>query len=162
MPPRGCPLPPRESSWHNPGDGHATIGMVVSMLTFNESFVGGFFGFRRTYGAAARLECESATDFEADWQQALRETAAWRTRREGRATALHVHLLVPPPLAWDAMAFAAARVVVPPASLPEELRGLALVVLVFGNPDMEQFMDLVLYPEATSKARKSADLLDSP
>lgn len=132
------------------------------MLHFDESFAGGFFGFGRTYGAVARLECESATDFEADWQEALRETAAWRAGREGRATNLHLHFLVPPPLAWGAMAFAAARVVVPPAALPEELRGLGLIVLVFGTPDMEQFMDLVLYPEATSKDRKAADPLDSP
>lgn len=132
------------------------------MLHFDESFVGGFFGFGRTYGAVARLECALTTDFEADWQEALRATAAWRVSRARRATALHIHFLVPPPLAWDAMAFAAARVVVPPAALPEELRGLALIVLVFGTPDMELFMDLVLYPEATSKDPKAADPLDSP
>jgi hypothetical protein len=127
------------------------------MLHFNESFVGGFFGSGRTYGAVARLACETATDFEADWQEALRQTAAWRARRPGRATALHIHLLVPTSLAWDAMAFAAARVIVPPASLPEELRGLGLTVLVFDTPDMELFMNLVLYPEATSKGRKATD-----
>jgi hypothetical protein len=132
------------------------------MLHFSEDFVGRFFGFGRTYGAVARLECESTADFEADWQEAPRETAVWRARRHGRATVLHFHLLVPPRLAWDAMTFAAARVVVPPASLPEELRGLGLILLVFGTPDMEQFKDLVLYPEATSKDRKAADSLDSP
>jgi hypothetical protein len=125
------------------------------MLYFNESFVGGFFGFYRSYGAVARMQCESAAEFEADWQEALRQTAAWRATRVARATALHVQFLVPTPLAWDAMAFAAARAIMPPASLPEELRGLRLNVVVFATPDIELFMDLVIHAEATRKDRCS-------
>ena len=45
------------------------------MLNFSESFVGGFFGFGRTYGAVARFECDCVAALEADWPAALRETA---------------------------------------------------------------------------------------
>jgi hypothetical protein len=132
------------------------------MLHFDESFVGGFFGYGRTYGAVARFDCQSAADLEAQWPEALRATAAWRAGREGRAKALHLYFNVPPPLAWDVILFITARVVVPPSSLPEELRGLTLEVAVFGMPELEQFLDLVLYPEATSKGRWVVDPLDSP
>jgi hypothetical protein len=119
------------------------------MVRFSEAFVGGFFGFRRTYGAVAHFECDSAAALEADWLVALRKAAEWRAVRKERATALHMHVLVPPALAWHAVAFAVARVAVPPPSLADELRGLSLVVAVFGAPDMEQYFDLTLYREAT-------------
>jgi hypothetical protein len=121
------------------------------MLYFSESFVGGFFGWRRTYGAAARFECDSVQALEADWAVALRETAQWRSVRKERATALHLYFQGPSAFAWEMMAFAAARVIVPPAELPWQLRGLCLQVAVFGTPDMEQYLDLTLYREATGK-----------
>jgi hypothetical protein len=122
------------------------------MLHFSEDFVGGFFGFGRTYGAVARFECDAALTLEADWPIALQKTAEWRNGRKERATALHLHLLVPSALAWDAITFIVPRVVVRPASLAPELRGLALVIAVFGTPDMELYLDLTLYREATGEA----------
>jgi hypothetical protein len=127
------------------------------MLHFSESFVGGFFGIGRTYGAAARFECDSVRALEDDWPQALEKTAAWRSARKERATALHLYFEVPPALAWDTMASIAARLIVPPAALARELRGLGLIVAVFGAPDMEQYMDLILYREATLKDGEPAD-----
>jgi hypothetical protein len=119
------------------------------MLHFSESFVGGFFGFGRTYGAVARFECSSVAALEADWPEALRETAAWPRNRKERATTLHLYFQIPSPLAWDAISFVGTRVLVPPASLAQEFRGLALVIAVFGAPDMEQYLDATLYREAT-------------
>lgn len=117
------------------------------MLHFSESFVGGFFGIGRTYGAVARFECRSAAELEEDWPAALSETAAWRSRRGHRATALHLYLQLPPVEVWQAAAFLTTRLLVPPESRASELRGLALEVAVFGSPDMEQYLDLRLYPE---------------
>ena len=122
------------------------------MLYFNESFVGGFFGFRRTYGAVARFECATAAELEADWPAALRDAAAWRSRRGERATALHLYVQVAPAEAWGAAAFLAGRLLVPPAARPPELWGLHLEVAVFGAPDMEQYLDLILYHEGTRAA----------
>jgi hypothetical protein len=116
------------------------------VLYFSESFVGGFFGFRRSYGAVARFECESVEDLEADWPVALRETKAWRSRRGKRATALHLYVQIPPGGVWAAVAYFSERLLVRPSARPAELRGLILEVAVFGSPDMEQYLDLILYP----------------
>jgi hypothetical protein len=121
------------------------------MLHFSESFVGGFFGFGRTYGAVARFECDSIEALERDWPEALRQTADWRRTRKQRATWLHLYFNVPSRLAWDAISFVGARVLVPPASLAPEVRGLGLVIAVFGTPDMEQYLDATLYREATGE-----------
>jgi hypothetical protein len=123
------------------------------MLYFSESFVGGFFGWRRTYGAVARFECDSVQALEADWPVALRETAQWRSVRQERATALHLYFQVPSTRVWDTMAFVAGHLILRPAQLPRELRGLGLQVAVFAMPDMEQFMDLTLFQEATIEPR---------
>jgi hypothetical protein len=117
------------------------------VVYFSESFVGGFFGFRRTYGAVARFECGSAGELETDWAAALRDTAAWRSRRGERATALHLYPHLPAGEVWAAVTFLAGRLLVPPAARPPELRGLHLEVAVFGFPDMEQYLDLILYAE---------------
>jgi hypothetical protein len=119
------------------------------VLHFSESFVGGFFGFRRTYGAVARFECGSAAEVEADWPAALRETTAWRARRGAKATVLHLYLDLPPAAVWAAVALLAERLLVAPDARPAELRGLHLVVAVFGSPDMEQYLDLTLYAEGS-------------
>ncbi len=119
------------------------------MLHFSESFVGGFFGFGRTYGAVARFACESASELEADWPAALEETAGWRSRRRDRATVLHLYFDSPPAQVWEVVAFITGQLLVPPAERPAELWGLALEVAVFGSPDMEQYLDLVLYPVET-------------
>jgi hypothetical protein len=120
------------------------------MLNFSESFVGGFFGFGRTYGAVARFECDSVVTLEADWPAALRETAQLRATRKERATWLHLYFNVPSALASAAISFVSAKVFVPPANLPPEFRGLGLVIAVFGTPDMEQYLDATLYHEATT------------
>lgn len=119
------------------------------MLHFSESFIGGFFGFGRTYGAVARLECDSIAALEADWPAALRETAQWRATRKERATWLHLYFNVPPALASAAISFVGAKVFEPPASLPPEFRGLGLQIAIFGTPDMEQYLDATLYRDAT-------------
>lgn len=98
------------------------------MLFFNQSFVGGFFAFRRTYGATARFECGLATELEADWPATLRDTAAWRSRRGKRATALHLYGQVEPDEVWAAIVFLSGRLLVAPAARPPELRGLHLEV----------------------------------
>jgi hypothetical protein len=122
------------------------------MLHFSESFVGGFFGFGRTYGAVARFECGSASELETDWPAALQETAAWRSRRGDRATVLHLYFEAPPAQVWETVAFVADQLLVPPDARAPELWGLALVVAVFGSPDMEQYLDLTLYPAETEAA----------
>jgi hypothetical protein len=120
------------------------------MIHFSEDLVGGFFGFYRTYGAVARFEYDAIEVLEADWPTALTRTQQWRATRKDRATALHLYFEGPPALRWDAIAFVKSRVLVPPAALPAELQGLALEVAVFGAPDMELYLDLKLYREATS------------
>jgi hypothetical protein len=120
------------------------------MVHFSESYVGGFFGFGRTYGAVARFECASVPAFEVDWPVALYETARWRATRKRRATVLHLDFQVPVALVWEAVAFAAAKVLVPPASLAPELRGLGVYVGVY-TPDAEHYLHLFLFPEATGE-----------
>ena len=119
------------------------------MLSFNEAFAWGFFGFRRTYGAIARFEYDSPEALETDWSEALRKTGEWRASRNHRATALHFHFVGPSALAWNAISFVAARILVAPLKLAPELRGLNLEVAVFGTPGMEQYLELVLARDAT-------------
>jgi hypothetical protein len=120
------------------------------MVHFSEDFVGGFFGFRRTYGASARFECDSGEALAAEWPEALAATAAWRARRKEKATSLHLFFQAPAGWLWEAIAFVKARVIVPPGSLAQELRGLYLRVYVF-TPDMEHYLYAELFPEATGK-----------
>jgi hypothetical protein len=117
------------------------------MLHFSEDFVGGFFGFWRTYGAVARFNCATAADLEAEWPDALRQVAAWRSRRGERATVLHVYFEVPPAEVWPSVAFVTGRLLVPPDARPPEVRGLHLEVAAFA-PEMEQYLDLILYQPA--------------
>jgi hypothetical protein len=119
------------------------------VLHFSESFVGGFFGFRRTYGAAARFEAKGVADLEADWPLALQRVEQWRAFRKERATALHVYVDIPSVFAWDAIRFVVSQLIAPPDELAPPLRGLGLIAAVFGTPDMEQYFDLTLYVEAT-------------
>jgi hypothetical protein len=120
------------------------------MVHFSEDFVGGFFGFRRTYGASARLECDSADALEADWPVALAATAKWRAGRKEKATSLHLFFEVPATRVWDAVAFVKGKVIVPPESLARELKGLYLRIYVL-TPDLEHYLYAELFPEATGK-----------
>jgi hypothetical protein len=120
------------------------------MLHFSEDFVGGFFGFGRTYGASARFECDSAEALDADWPVALAATTKWREERKEKATALHLFFEVPAAWKWEAIAFVKAKVIVPPDSLAPELHGLFLRVYVF-TPDLEHYLYAELFPEATGK-----------
>src|SRR5262249_26597716 len=108
-----------------------------------------FFGFGRTYGVVARFVCDSPPQLDADWPIALVETARWRVRRKERATSLHLDFQTPAAWVWDALEFVKARVIVPPASLAQELRGLFLRVHVF-TPEMEHYLYAELFPEATT------------
>jgi hypothetical protein len=120
------------------------------MVHFSEDFVGGFFGFKRTYGASVRFECDSVQRLEADWPGALAATAKWREDRKEKATSLHLFFEAPAALVWDAIAFIKAKVMVPPDSLAPELKGLFLRVYVT-TPDMEHYLYAELFPEATGK-----------
>jgi hypothetical protein len=120
------------------------------MIHFREDFVGGFFGFGRTYGASARFECDSAEALEADWPIALAATAKWRRGRKEKATSLHLFYQASATWLWDAVAFVKAKVIVPPGLLAQELQGLYLRVYVF-TPEMEHYLYTELFPEATGK-----------
>ena len=116
------------------------------MVHFSEDFVGGFFGFGRTYGASARFDSVEA--LEADWRVALAETAKWRANRGKKATALNLFFEVKPAQPWDAIAFVKARVLVPPEVAPE-LRGLFLRVYVH-TLEMEHYLYIELFPVTTA------------
>ena len=118
------------------------------MVHFSEDFVGGFFGFGRTYGASARFECDSAEALETDWPVALAATANWREGRKEKATSLHLFFQVPAAKLWEVVSFAKAKVIVPPDSLAPTLHGLYLRVYVLTS-DMEHYLYAELFPEAT-------------
>src|SRR5262245_28346933 len=120
------------------------------MIHFSEDFVGGFFGLGRTYGASARLECQSTESLEAAWPVALAATAKWREQRKEKAVSLHLFFEAPVPLVWDAIAFVKAKVIVPPDSLPFELKGLMLRIYVL-TPDLEHYLYVELFPEPSGK-----------
>jgi len=119
------------------------------MVHFGEAFVGGWFGFGRTYGAVARFEYDAMPTLTGDWPTALCQVKEWRTARRERATALHLFFVGPAALAGDAIAFVAANVVVPADRLALELRGLRLEVGVFSS-DGGQYLDVSLHREATT------------
>jgi hypothetical protein len=119
------------------------------MVNFSEDFVGGFFGFGRTYGASVRFECDSLAALEADWPVALTATAKWRERRKDKATSLHLFFQSPVASLWEAVSFVKAKVIVPPGSLAHELQGLYLRVYVC-TPEMEHHLYADLFPAAKS------------
>jgi hypothetical protein len=119
------------------------------MVHFSESYVGGFFGFGRTYGAVARFDCASPLQLEAEWPSALAKTARWRADRKERATSLYLAFQPSPACVWDATAFIKANVILPPASLAPELRGRFLRVHVC-TPEMEHYFYAELFPDATT------------
>jgi len=120
------------------------------MVRFSEDFVGGFFGFGRTYGGSVRFECDSAQALEAEWPDALAATASWREGRKEKATTLHLFVQVPLTWLWDAVAFIKANVIVPPDALARELHGLYVRIYIF-TPEMEHYVYVELFPEATGK-----------
>jgi hypothetical protein len=121
------------------------------MIHFSEDFGGGFFGFGRTYGASVRFECDSTAALEADWPEALAATARWREERKEKATALHLFFQAPAAQMWEMIAFVKAKVLVPPEALAPALDGLFVRVYV-STPDMEHYLYVELFPEATRKA----------
>jgi len=137
-------------------------GLVVRwrvMVHFSEDFVGGFFGFGRTYGASVRFECDSVAALEADWPAALAATASWRASRKDKATSLHLFFESTALWLWDAVSFVKANVIVSPGSLAQELHGLYLCVYVL-TPDMEHYLYAELYPVATAKSAGSSATSD--
>jgi hypothetical protein len=134
---------------------------VIAMVHFSEAFVGGFFGFGRTYGASARFECDSAEALEADWPVALLAAAKWRESRKEKATSLHLFFQVSAAWLWDAVAFVKAKVIVPPPMLAQELHGLYLRIYVL-TPEMEHYLYAELFPEATGKSAESTATDDRP
>jgi hypothetical protein len=126
------------------------------MLHFSEDFVGGFFGFWRTYGAVARFTCASTAELASEWPDALRQVAEWRAHRGEKATVLHVYFEAPPAEVWPSVAFVTGRLLVPPDARPPEVRGLHLEVAAFA-PDMEQYLDLTLYHIPGDQGRPTAN-----
>jgi len=122
------------------------------MLHFNESFAGGWFGFRRTYGAVARFECASLPELETDWVTALRDISAWRAKRGHRATSLDLYLLVEPVAVWPIITFLTSQLLVRPGLRPPEFQNLRVEIAVFGSPQMEQYIDVILYSQASEIA----------
>lgn len=114
-------------------------------MIFSESFVGGFIGFRRTYGALVRFESNSIEDLQADWASALLETSQWRIKRGSRAVSLTFYVVVEPLLVWPCAAFIGSNVLVTEDSRPPELRGLKLELAVWDSRELGQFLDLVVY-----------------
>jgi hypothetical protein len=128
-----------------------TFPRTTAILHFEESYVGGFFRFARTYGAVARFEADSVETLEADWPAAVRETSEWRNRRGDQALSLHLHVVVPRQLAWDGVAFLAGKLLTSAAVLPEEFTGLRVEALVLATPGMEVYLGMTLNSEATGR-----------
>lgn len=101
---------------------------------FDESFVGGFFGFRRTYGAVARIETESPATLKRDWLDALAEVSRWRDERGAKATAVHFIFVVPVAIANETRSFV-GEMLLAPLKLPTELAGLKIVDAAVFDPD---------------------------
>jgi hypothetical protein len=120
------------------------------VVRLSEDFAGGFFGFGRTYGASLRLECASAAELASDWPAGLVAASQWRERRKDQATALHVLVQASTEWLWDAVAFLKMKVLVPPGKLDCELQGLFLRIYVH-TPEMEHYLYVELFPEATGK-----------
>ena len=114
------------------------------MLHFDEMFAGGFFGVGRSYGAGARFECRSAEEFASDWTDMLFRVAKWRELRRDKARSLLLLIQGPPEQVWRFADLLKERVIVAAAARPRELQGLHLEAAVFGEPDMEQYLDLTL------------------
>ena len=113
--------------------------------------MGGFFGFGRTYGAIAHFEADSVETLETDWPAVLEQTAVWRAHRRERALALHLHLLVPKAMAWEAIGFLGRKLTASAAELPAEFAGLRVESVVFGTPGNVVFLGMTLNSEATQK-----------
>lgn len=102
-------------------------------IAFDESFVGGFFGFRRTYGAVARIEADSLATLKRDWVEALDRIGPWRESRGSKATSISFHFVVPPSIA-DATRSFIGEILISPCETPKEVFGLAVEAVVF-HPD---------------------------
>jgi hypothetical protein len=102
-------------------------------VVFHEAFVGGFFGFRRTYGAVARVETDSAATLKRDWLEALDRVRQWRESRGAKATSISFYFVVPEPIADETRSFI-GDVLIAPRETPKELVGIAVDAVVF-DPD---------------------------
>ncbi|HEV7281082.1 MAG TPA: hypothetical protein VGN57_12835 [Pirellulaceae bacterium] len=102
-------------------------------VTFGESFVGGLFGFRRTYGSLARIEADSVGSLKGDWLEALRRIGPWRESRGPKATSISFYFLVPESIADETRSFL-GDVLFSPRKTPPELAGLVVEAVVF-HPD---------------------------
>lgn len=99
-------------------------------VVFHEAFVGGFFGFRRTYGAVARIETDSAASLKGDWLDALHRVGQWRESRGAKATSIGFYFVVPESIVDETRGFI-GEVLVTPRELPKEIVGLAVDAVVF-------------------------------
>lgn len=102
-------------------------------VVFTEAFVGGFFGFRRTYGAVARIETGSVGTLKRDWYEALEDVRQWRDSRGIKAASISFYFVVPESIADDTRCFI-GDVLISPRETPKELVGLIVDAAVF-DPD---------------------------
>lgn len=124
-------------------------------MTFtSDLFVGGWFGFGRTYSASVRFEWESLETLKKEWCDALEATVRWRQKRGPKATGMHLFFEAPPERIWEAVGFVKSQVVVPPQNMPAELQGLALIVYVL-TADGDHHFYCELYPWATTPTKKA-------
>jgi hypothetical protein len=102
-------------------------------VTFDESFVGGLFGFRRTYGSLVRIEAASVGTLKGDWLEALRRIGPWRENRGSKAKSISFYFIVPEAIAGETRSFL-GDVLFSPRKTAQELAGLVVEAVVF-HPD---------------------------
>ena len=113
-------------------------------VAFNESFVCGFFGLWRTYGAVARIETDSPGALKRDWLQSLDCIREWRNHRGSRATSITFFFVVPDSIADETRSFI-GDILIAPRETPKELTGL-MIDAVVSDPDGCVSFDSTIWP----------------
>lgn len=116
------------------------------MLHFSESYVGGFFGFARTYGAVARFEVQSIESVESEWSEALRQIVQWRSRRGVSATTIQFDLQADPAVIDKVVEILKERLLIPRPALAPELQGLLVEASVCIGLEIDPYLHMILYP----------------
>ena len=116
------------------------------MLTFSKEIGGGWFGWDPRYAMMMRIECDSEDELLCSWENAIGEIALWRSKRGDKALQVDLTLIYEgdDTLLRQLQAFVAERCLCT-ATVPAELAQLRVNVAVF-NSEMEQRIDLILYP----------------
>ena len=119
------------------------LGVAVLSI---EEVGGGWFG-GGVYATTISIDCASIIQFKSDWAEALRWIAEWRERRIGQSG--DVTFLVRSETTAGSMgafkAFIGEQLLNNPLP-PTELQGHRVDVALFLLPEMEQYLDLIVYP----------------